>query len=241
MFSCRKDPLLCVFIGGSEFKANGDPVVAKVVAPSENFQVLAIRYKRLDHLVNFFGLLTLASSLGKDDVAANIVTGAGRRRALQTNQTTLLCVLQVVSMSFRQAPIHSTLHPRNIVNLLVSPLLHQFQCEGITRVDHPDEQKPILLQFLYRNFFNCLIRKLSISKRDLPITIEHHNQDVSQSCHTGSPSQSNGNSSEESGNKMEGKRGIRTPRVGAAVASCQGGSIVITSNCISSPSLCSAC
>lgn len=59
---------MCVLLSSKSLKlvSDGDPVIPKIVLASKDLEVPAIGYQLLNHLVQFFWLLTLSTTLGED-------------------------------------------------------------------------------------------------------------------------------------------------------------------------------
>ena len=66
-------------------------------------------------------------------------------------------MLEIVAVALGESSVHCTLHPGNIVDLSITPALHELKSEGVARVDDPNENEAVLLQLGDWNLFNGLV------------------------------------------------------------------------------------
>lgn len=71
-------------------------------------------------------------------------------------------------MALGDLSIYCLLDPRYRIHQLIPPLLHQFDSKGVLRIDCPDDQHPIFLQFSHRNLLNELIAQGIVLNGDSP-------------------------------------------------------------------------
>ena len=100
----------------SEFIANGDPAVVEVVAASKDLEIVAIGHESLCNLVNLLWFLTLAAPLAEDHIAFNVESGLLVNVAFDTHEAGLLGVLEIIAVPLGYLPVHSLLHPRDLVH-----------------------------------------------------------------------------------------------------------------------------
>ena len=88
----------------------------QVISPSEDLQVVTIRHKVFYNFIDLFRFLWLSSPLTEDDVAVNSVAHKVFEVTFVANETGLLCMLQVVSMTLGNLAIDSLLDPYDFIN-----------------------------------------------------------------------------------------------------------------------------
>lgn len=93
--------------------SDSDPIISQIISSPENFEVITIRYKVFNHLINLFWFLTLASSSAKYHVTHHILIIF--RFSLNTYKTCFFCMLEIITMPFRYFPIHSLFDPHYFI------------------------------------------------------------------------------------------------------------------------------
>ena len=129
----------------------------QVVSSPENFKEIPARPETFSDLINFLRLLRLTSSLTKDDRTHDIIIQI-LCFTLHTNEASLFGVLQVVTMTLGDEPIDSLLNPDNLINDLISLLLHHLDGKPVFGVDYPYEKETVGLQLFKRNVIDNRVR-----------------------------------------------------------------------------------
>jgi hypothetical protein len=113
------------------------PLISQIIPSSKYLQIIPIRNQLLNILINLSRLLTLPSTITKDNVTCYIASKL-TKITLITNKTRLFCMLKIKSMPLCYSPIHSLLHPIYRIYNLISPLfLHRIYSPLEFRVNHP--------------------------------------------------------------------------------------------------------
>ena len=85
---------------------------------------------------------------------------------LEAYKTSLLRMLEVESMPLRNLPIHSLLHPHNLIDKIITPFVHLINRPAVFRINHPDEQKPTGLELTQRDIGDQIIIEARVANSD---------------------------------------------------------------------------
>ena len=121
----------------------------KVVPPTENLTVIAIRDHGFCDVIYFLWFLRLASSLRENNVTLDVEVGLVADIAFDSDEAGLFGMLQIESVTSADLPVDGLLHPGDFLDDLVAPFVEELECKAEFVVDHPDEQKTICLDLVY--------------------------------------------------------------------------------------------
>mmetsp|Transcript_39132 Transcript_39132/g.65759 ORF Transcript_39132/g.65759 Transcript_39132/m.65759 type:complete len:214 (-) Transcript_39132:540-1181(-) len=116
-------------------------------------------------MIDLCGLLALSSPLCEDDVAPDVAGEVGGHGTLLGHQAHLFSMLQVEPVALGQPPVHGGLHPHDLVDERVPPLLEQVQAELVLRINHPHEKKAVSLQLGDGQVRDIHICELTVAQR----------------------------------------------------------------------------
>lgn len=149
---------------------------------------MSVGHQGLRHLVDLFGLLTLATTLREDYVADDIFLNVGHV-ALVADQTGFLRVLQIIAVALANFSVDSLLDPHHFVDHLVPELLKQTKRIAVFGIDDPNEKEALRLQFVEGDVEDLLIvqrvignghSSRGVGRRQLPWRVRR--DDVEQSA-----------------------------------------------------------
>ena len=145
-----------IFIWLSNFITDRDPFISQIIPSPKYLEVEPIGNQFFNESIGLARLLTLSPPQAEDQITFySILHIFGV--SFDANYASLFGMLQVESMPFGYFLVYCAFHPCEWVYDVIFPFLQQFYCQRKFRVDRPNQEESILLQFFNRDIFDSLI------------------------------------------------------------------------------------